>query len=301
MSLKIAFGMIVFEGDYVLESCLESVYPYATQILISEGPVGFWQHKGRTTSLDKTNEILKNFPDPENKITVVHGQFAEKDEQCNAYMKHINDDIDYVWNLDSDEVYKQKDIETIISLLEKNQYTSVSIRSASFFGGFDRVMSGFEEMKNNFMRIFRVCSGATWLTHRPPTIKYPISYNGPLNKHLDSEELYFKHGIQMYHYSYTFPLQVKNKLEYYKAKVSKERCVDDYYENVYVPWVNGDLSNKFDIEMSNGGVHEFKKETRIPCYTKKFIDGHPSSIEKRFEMLNERLVKEINELCSVNC
>jgi len=111
MSIKIAFGMIVFEGDYVLESCLESVYPYASQILISEGPVKFWQERGRTTSTDKTNEILENFPDPENKITVVHGQFSEKDDQCNAYMSHINDDIDYVWNLDSDEVYKKKDIE----------------------------------------------------------------------------------------------------------------------------------------------------------------------------------------------
>ena len=37
--LKIAFGMIVFEGDYVLEECLQQVYPYAEQILIAEGPV----------------------------------------------------------------------------------------------------------------------------------------------------------------------------------------------------------------------------------------------------------------------
>ena len=288
--------MIVFEGDYVLESCLESVYPYASQILISEGPVKFWQDQGRTTSTDKTNEILKNFPDPDNKITVVHGQFSEKDDQCNAYMNHLNDDIDYVWNLDSDEVYKKEDIQKIIEILEEHEYSSVSVRSASFYGGFDRIMGGFEEQKNNFMRIFRVCPGATWLTHRPPTIKYPNTYTGPTNKHLDSEELYFNHGIQMYHYSYTFPLQVKNKLEYYKAKVSRERCVDNYYENIYSPWVNGDLDKKFEVEVQNMGVHEFKKETRMSCFTKSFVDEHPESIKNRWSELNARLQKEIKEL-----
>ena len=79
--MKIAFGMIVFEGDYVLKECLESIYPFASQILIAEGPVTFWQQQGRTTSLDDTNVILENFPDPENKIKIVHGQFKEKDEQ----------------------------------------------------------------------------------------------------------------------------------------------------------------------------------------------------------------------------
>ena len=115
--LKIAFGMIVFEGDYVLEECLKSVYPYASQILIAEGPVKFWQEKGRTTSTDRTNEILDNFPDPENKIKIVHGQFAEKDEQCAAYLEFMNDDIDYLWNLDSDELYTAEDIKKIISTI----------------------------------------------------------------------------------------------------------------------------------------------------------------------------------------
>ena len=79
--MKIAFGMIVFEGDYVLKECLEQVYPYADQILISEGPVEYWQRQGRTTSLDKTNDILNNFSDPLNKIKIIHGQFKEKDDQ----------------------------------------------------------------------------------------------------------------------------------------------------------------------------------------------------------------------------
>ena len=79
--MKIAFGMIVFEGDYVLKECLEQVYPFASQILIAEGPVSYWQRQGRTTSTDNTNKIISEFPDPENKIKVVHGEFNEKDDQ----------------------------------------------------------------------------------------------------------------------------------------------------------------------------------------------------------------------------
>ena len=71
-SMRIAFGMIVFNGNYVLEEVLTSVYPYAAQILIAEGPVKFWQDQGFSTSTDGTNEVLHNFPDPDGKIKVVH-------------------------------------------------------------------------------------------------------------------------------------------------------------------------------------------------------------------------------------
>ena len=111
--MKIAFGIIVFNGNYVLKEVLESIYPYANQILIAEGPVQFWQDEGYSQSIDGTIELIDNFPDPDNKIKVVHGQYAEKDEQCNAYMQHITGDNDYIWNVDSDEVFKPEDIEIL--------------------------------------------------------------------------------------------------------------------------------------------------------------------------------------------
>jgi hypothetical protein len=138
--------------------------------LISEGPVSYWQAQGRTTSTDRTNEILNNFPDPEGKIKIVHGQFSEKDEQCKAYMQYLNDDIDYIWNLDSDEVYKTEDLKKTIDFLENVKPTSVGIRSCSFYGGFNHYLTGFELNRDNFLRIFRVVPGCTWATHRPPTI-----------------------------------------------------------------------------------------------------------------------------------
>jgi len=289
--MKIAFGMIVFEGDYVLKQCLEQVYPFAEQILISEGPVSYWQKQGRTTSLDNTNKILSDFPDPDNKIKVVHGQFNEKDDQCKAYMQYINDDIEYIWNLDSDEIYKTDDLKKIISFLESESPTSVGVRSCSFYGGFDDYLTGFELNRDNFLRIFRYVKGSTWLTHRPPTIQYPVGSN--ISKHhIDSETLYNKLGVQMYHYSYTFPDQVYKKVNYYKDSVSKDNCIDDYFNRVYLPWVNGDRTR---IEKQFLGVHEFKPHSRGECFTSPFILSHPESIINDMEELKNKFKKQLKK------
>jgi hypothetical protein len=287
--MKIAFGMIVFEGDYVLKQCLEQVYPFASQILIAEGPVSYWQKQGRVTSTDNTNKILTEFPDPDNKIKIVHGQFNEKDDQCKAYMEYINDDIDYIWNLDSDEVYKTEDIEKIIDFLKEHQPTSVGVRSCSFYGGFDKYLTGFELKKDNFLRIFKFTKGSTWLTHRPPTILYPSNLN-IVKKHIDSDTLFNLLGVQMYHYSYVFPRQVYTKVNYYKDSVSKENCIDNYFHEIYLPWVIGDDSEKEQIERKFIGVHEFKPNIRGECYTNKFTLHHPESIKRDMD----KLIHEFN-------
>lgn len=292
--MKIAFGMIVFEGDYVLKQCLEQVYPFASQILIAEGPVSYWQRQGRTTSTDETNKILDEFPDPENKIKIVHGQYGEKDEQCRAYMQHINDDIDYIWNLDSDEVYKTEDLKKMFDFLEAEQPTSVGIRSCSFYGGFDRYLTGFELNRDNFLRVFKYTKGSTWLTHRPPTIKYPEGSNIVL-KHIDSETLFNKTGIQMYHYSYVFPKQVHTKINYYKDSVSKQNCIDNYFDEIYLPWVLSDDSEKKFIESKYLGVHEFKAHVRGECYTEKFGFGHPEAITNDMTSLIDKFNKQLKE------
>jgi len=293
--MKIAFGMIVFNGEYVLRQCLESAYPFASQILIAEGPVQYWQDQGYTTSTDGTNEILESFPDPENKITVVHGQYFEKDEQCNAYMPYLADDIDYLWQIDSDEMYLATDIEKMIQILEEEKYTSVDVKSASFYGGLDRYIGGFERKKGNFYRIFKVYPGSKWLTHRPPTMVHVSGQSQLVPRHLDADTLYEQHGIQMFHYSYVFPHQVKAKLSYYKAKVSMGKCVDNYYERIYLPWVLGNKQERRFIEHLNNGVHEFKPQYREHTRTEPFEGDHPRAIRESLSEIKERIENELQE------
>ena len=290
--MKIAFGMIVFEGDYVLKQCLEQIYDHASQILISEGPVKYWQNLGKKTSEDETNKILNEFPDPENKIKVIHGQFEEKDDQSNAYMKYINDDIDYIWMIDSDEIYKKEDIEKTIKFLEQHQPTSVGVRSISFYGGFDRYLTGFELNTDNFLRIFKYEPDCDWLAHRPPT----INYRGKIEtKHINSDLFYSMTGVQMYHYSYVFPDQVFKKVSYYKAAVSRNLCIDNYFYSIYFPWVTGDNQRKSEIENAYNGVHEFQPYHRGECRTEKFELQHPEAIIKDLEILTKKFHDQLKK------
>ena len=142
--MKIDFTMIVFNGDYVLKQNLEGIYPFANKIIITEGPVKYYRNKGFTQSTDKTVEIIKNFPDPEQKIILIQGQWKEKDDMCKAQEKHFSGD--YVWHVDSDELYKQEDMTKVIDYLKihPNCY-SMAFRLYSFYGGFERYISGFEQ------------------------------------------------------------------------------------------------------------------------------------------------------------
>jgi hypothetical protein len=209
-------------------------------------------------------------------------------------MQHINDDIDYIGNLDSDEVYKTEDIINMIKFLKTEMPSSVGLRSCSFYGGFDDCLTGFELNRDNFLRIFRYIKGATWLTHRPPTIQYPKDAN--INyKHIDSETLYNKTNIQMYHYSYVFPTQVYTKVNYYKDSVSRENCIDNYFNKIYLPWVLGLAEDRQKIEEQYKGVHEFKPHIRGDCYTTKFTLTHPEAIARDMTELNNALRKQLHK------
>lgn len=292
--MKIAFGIIVFNGNYVLTEALKTIYPFASQILIAEGPVTYWQQQGYTTSIDGTNELIDNFPDPDNKIKIIHSQYKEKDEQCQAYMQFLNDDIDYVWHLDSDEIFKPKDIELIIKIIEAGKFTSVGFKSISFYGGFDRYITGFEE-RAEFKRIFKVYPGSYWKKHRPPFMGHKASNILP-EKHLNFNVLANIYNIRMYHYSYVFPLQVYQKVKYYKEEISKENCIDNYFDNIYLPWVLGDDLKKQEIEDKYMGVHEFIPEKRGNAFSARFTSTHPKIILDNIEKLKQTFDKQLEEI-----
>jgi hypothetical protein len=290
MSVKIAVGMIVLNGDFVLKECLEQIYPHVSQILIAEGPVKFWQERGVYTSTDNTNNIIDNFYDPDSKIKVVHGMYSEKKEQSNSYMKLVNPDIDYIWQIDSDEVYRTEDIIKIKEILKTEKPTSMGVRSCSFYGGFNNYLTGFELNNDNFLRIFKYENGVFWKDHRPPTMDYKTVFP---KKHIDSDTLFNKWGVQMYHYSYVFPRQVKEKTNYYKTFTNNgSGIIPNYFEAVYLNWVYSDENRRLDIENKYRGVHEFIPSRRGDCYTAKFKWEHPEAISRNMEKLEWEFNKQ---------
>lgn len=232
--MKIAFVLIVFNSDHVLEPCLRSVLPFG-KIYAAEGPVEFWQKRGYTTSTDKTNAILDYYL-----IPTIHGQWPEKTEESNAAIAQVPDDVDFIWVLDADEIWKAEDIRRILELLAMDNIDSMSFKATSFYGGFDRYMIGFEE---NFEvhRIQRYYPGARFLTHRPPTIIASDSRPWREHRHMNHVAV-DKMGIRFYHYSYVFPSQMEAKAQYYAEMGGN---IPDYFDKVYLPWVTGDSEEKY--------------------------------------------------------
>lgn len=286
--------MIVFNGDHVLKESLDSIYSFVDEIVVAEGPVAYWQAQGFSTSTDKTNEILAAYPDPDNKLRVMHSQYSEKNEQFQAALDLMTMSPDYLLQVDSDEVWTGASLKALRTLLENKRPISVGIHSNTFVGGFERILSGFEEKTDNFLRVFKWEPGCKFITHRPPTIEYVDGSRTRGRTHIDSDEARDLYGISMCHYSYVWPSQVKSKIEYYKSKVSMQNCIPDFYQTYWLPWtITTDIEEKWQIEKKIMGMHEFKPDIRGPAFTKPYVGEHPDSIKQVKSLLHDRILGEI--------
>ena len=292
--MRLTAAMIVLNGDHVLEQSLRSVYDFVDEIVVAEGPVRYWQEMGVSKSTDRTIEILNDFYDPDKKLKIVSGKFSEKDEQFQSALNLMTKMPDYLLQVDADEVWTESSLLGLKGLLLEKKPVSVGVHSNTFIGGLDRVISGFEEKTDNFLRVFKWEAGCKFVTHRPPTISYLDGNRTRGRNHVDSDEARDQHGVSMCHYSYVWPSQVKSKIEYYRSKVSMQNCIHDFYESYWLPWTKtSSVEEKWEIEKKILGMHEFKPEIRGPAFTKPYIGEHPEPINKARENLIHRILGEL--------
>jgi glycosyltransferase involved in cell wall biosynthesis len=206
--------MIVFNGETFLHELLESIYDFAYEIVVVEGPdqnsLPMAGPDGGST--DRTLEILRSYPDPEGKLRVIRGTWRDKDEQSNRYMDEVSGD--YIWQVDDDEIYKPEDLVRVAEILRDDpKITAASFYWQNFFKGFDRVMVA--EPPYEVWRLFRLGPGYRFVTHRPPTVIDPatggiMNTSYPLRASMLAEA-----GIYIYHYSYVYDDQVRAKIRYH--------------------------------------------------------------------------------------
>ncbi len=274
---KICFQVIAWNASPFLEPCLASIAPFG-DIVAAEGPVTFWRERGFTTSTDDTKEVLAKYT-----ARLVCAAWSEKDEMVNAAARMIPDDCTHVFAVDSDEIWRAQDIEAIIP--ELDNWDSVAFKPQTFFGGLDRVLTGFE-LSAMWYRIQRFYPGCRWHTHRPPTILAPDGRPWRDHRHWDAPYAFA-------HYSYVFPKAVKAKIEYYAAYFGG--TIPDYRERVWLPWARGDAAERQRIEDEFDGVHEYLPSRRGQCRTTPFTGRHPEVIEKRLPELRARFERELEE------
>ncbi len=277
MGIKITFGLIVLNGEPFLKYNLETLYPFAHEILIVEGAVEKFKHAATKNghSVDNTVQIIKDFPDPEKKIKLIQndGFWPEKDEMSNAYMECCTGD--YVWQVDVDEFYKPEDIEKVRNLLvEKPDITRVDIQTINFWHGFKAVMQGASYCfgADKFRRIFKYKPGYRFLTHRPPTV---IDDNGKVRcggKVITADELLERLNVCMYHYSYVFEEGVKSKANYYSRMGWGGGC-EEGHRWAETAWAH--FGNPLRVHLI-----DFPPSWIVP-----FIGEHPAAIKRMIQAL----------------
>lgn len=230
---RVTFLVLAFNADAFLEPVLESILPFG-EVRVVEGPVAYFARAGYQTSTDRTNEILHDLVGANN---VVHGTWSEKDEMMNA--ARIPAGTEFVWMVDADEVWEPHVLARVLAHLD--EYDSVSFKPWTFFGGFERVLTGFE-LRAEWIRLQRWHERAQWRTHRPPTVLDPQGRPYRQARHLESPEHFF-------HYSYVMPSAVRAKVAYYDSWGAG--VIPQWFDSVYLPWVCADWHTRQDIERAS--------------------------------------------------
>lgn len=279
--MKITFCMLAFNSDHVLRPVLRAIAPYG-DVVCAEGPCRYWQTQGYHTSTDDTRAILAAEIGDHN---VVHGSWPEKDEMQKALEPLIPDDTTHVWLVDADEVMPPHVFDHLLPRLD--ELDSVSLCAYSYYGGFDRVITGFEA-EYEAVRIQRWYKGATWATHRPPTVLSPCGKPWANLRHARGRDL-----PRYHHYSMVYPSQMVNKARYYGDRGGWRV---EYLESVYFPWINGTPAERESIERDAGTMHTHEWSfSEKPCFTAPAPQPHPPTIAAELPALVERFEREREE------
>jgi hypothetical protein len=220
MSVKVTYVMNVLNGEPFIQYQLASIYPYAHEIVITEGAYGKFSHASTSDghSTDKTLEIIANFPDPEHKITLIEHQgfWDERCEMCNGFMPAVTGDV--IWQVDVDEFYLPHVHEYVSRLFDEDDALDlVSFRVREFFASPNYEVVGAVNALglSDVRRVHRFEKGDRWITQRPPTLIDASGKLKPIRKEITAEEM-FNTGMFIIHYTALFEKQFFDKFKFYR-------------------------------------------------------------------------------------
>ncbi len=300
---KFSFVMIVLNGMPFIEYSLKAVYEFAHEIIIVEGAVKDCMFAANPdgSSKDGTVEFIKSFPDPDNKIRLIRGKWSEKCEMQNEALKYVTGN--YVWLIDSDEVYKKEHLEKTKEILKNDPaITQVNFIPDSFWKGLDYIFvsSKFFEYPTHYRRLFKYVKGAVFTTHRPPTMVWPGSNRTTEQMNLLDGSKTRQMGIIFYHYSYVLDKQVRQKIElYHRYGWGKSWNIDlaEWYNQCFLrwqPWNRHQIDNKYPIWTGDKNSHTMPFSGTHPRTMMEYI--HKDAISSGSSSAMQYVTGAINEI-----
>lgn len=269
------FIYIVLNGMPFIEHSINSIYKLAEKIIIVHGSIKnsieFSLKSG--ASIDGTGFFLKNYHDPEKKVLLINGKWNEKVDMHNAALKEAK--TNWIWLIDSDEVYFPSDIEKLCKLINSNpNLTRVDFIPINFWKTDGYVIDSdvLFRPEHHYRRVFKLSDNDYFITHRPPTLASHKGLDFKDTINYLSGKFTFKNKIYLYHYSYVLNQQVKQKINLHIKYAWGENWgldLQDWYYNFYLKWND---KERTILEHSYGTWTGDKNSV-----SKKYNDYHPLS------------------------
>ena len=204
-----------FDEIIVIEGCIEDLFSHYS-LLSDDGTHQYLQ--------EHADEIVHLYP----------GRFPWKSKQAMQNTALLQATSDYIWLIDSDEFYREKDFAKIRKVIERKKPDQVSFPIHNFFKSFRYVQTSaeekFQKLTANVRRIFRRVDGAKFINHRPPTLDcYP--------QKVIEGSYWKKKGVYIYHFPYIFEKQVKMKCLLYERQLKEDHeGIWRWYNDFFLKW-----------------------------------------------------------------
>jgi hypothetical protein len=287
--IKISYVMNVLNGEPFIKFQLDSIYKHAYEIIIIEGAYVKFSHasspEGR--SLDSTIELIENYPDIENKITLVTkpGFFSSRLAMCNEFFEYVTGDV--IWQVDVDEFYLDSTHSYVAQLFNSdNDLDRVCFNFYDFFGSFDYYIKGYENIGlDNIRRVHRYNKGEIWSDQRPPTLSLDTKEKS-IRRELSGNEMELE-GHMMFHPTMLFDSQVKDKYKYYSSRSSSISKPNTWITHV---WLN--YNNKLNVAGIKNYI-TYLETFKNGLYPKSLIEMYSSIKNGDYEGYNVRKMQDV--------
>lgn len=266
----------VYNDVELIQASLESIKDHVDKIHIVEGS---WFPNQSKRSTDGTIEVIQAFKDRNpDKVEIYFHDYAPNAMHNQPGLSNANAianamlarqralscvKSDWVFMVDSDEVYKSDDLDNLIDFLP-----SITDSNEPFILGIPAFVFYFNEnfgCAENFYKIYRL------LEHPPILVSEDLFsfYEKTGYSRLDLPE----DMIKMYHYSYLSKKRVENKIKFYEKKHS-----EDWYEEVFEKTIDNpeslDESVNYHLFSKNGYKQKYSNfNGEHPYWVRKLLIG----------------------------
>ena len=262
--MKICTLTNTYNSEEYLWYVLKSIYGFSDQLVLIDG--AFNAKMPSFLSTDRTDKVVKSFPDPQRKIRYERGPAKTQLEQRGKVFKYLKG-FDWLMIVDDDEVYKSEDLKKIRQFLAKAREDAFRIRGFTFFNSFDWYRHVADP------RIWRVKPGMRFIGSNNLQGK---------NARYDRNEMKAVPNVMKYHYSYVRnPERLAIRKNQAKVKYPYE-VKDKFFVRRDISWKK--FTGEHPEIMQN---HPYRKQVwnppKIKSWNEYYTDWHKKDYERHIK------------------